>query len=332
MPPAVLLLAYNWASFGGPFSIGYVHLANSGFAAGQSQGILGATWPRPGAVGDILFGPRGLLRYSPWLALTPAGIWAARRRGLRWEIGICTALVGAYILVNGGYYLPYGGATPGPRFLMPMLPFAAVLVALAPRLIRSLAAALVVPSIALTALATATMPNAIEGVADPLNDLWLPMLRGSLLAENTGWLRWGLHGLVPLAALGLVAVSAGLAVWTTTRADRTVRRVGLGAGIVLGLLFASLGTPIDVPSAVGLTALVHRLGTDANGVGLTIVDTGVAGILKSEQRTSVRPWAQIEGHDGGAPDTRVVFTIVDSRGKSVFAVLYDHLAWGSHQR
>ena len=101
---------------------------------------------------------------------------------------------------------------------------------------------------------------------------------------------------------------------------------------VLGLLVASLGTPIDVPSAVGLTALVHRLGADANGVGLTIVDTGVAGILKSDQRTSVRPWAQIEGRDGGAPDTRVVFTIVDSRGKSVFGVLYDHLAWGSHQR
>jgi hypothetical protein len=27
-----------------------------------------------------------------------------------------------------------------------------------------------------------------------------------------------------------------------------------------------------------------------------------------------------------------VFAIVDSRGQSVFAVLYDHLAWGSHQR
>jgi hypothetical protein len=189
-----------------------------------------------------------------------------------------------------------------------------------------------VPSIALTTLATATMPNAFEAVADPLNDLWLPMFGGRFLAENTGWLRWGLHGLLPLAALGLAAVCAGLALWATTQAGRTVRRVGIGAGVGLGLLVASLGTPIDAPSAVGLTALVHRLGIDANGVGLTIVDTGVAAILTSDQRTSVRPWAQIEGRDGGAPDTRVVFTIVDSRGQSVFAVLYDHLAWGGHQR
>jgi hypothetical protein len=158
------------------------------------------------------------------------------------------------------------------------------------------------------------------------------MFGGRFLAENTGWLRWGLHGLLPLAALGLAAVCAGLALWATTQAGRTVRRVGIGAGVGLGLLVASLGTPIDAPSAVGLTALVHRLGIDANGVGLTIVDTGVAAILTSDQRTSVRPWAQIEGRDGGAPDTRVVFTIVDSRGQSVFAVLYDHLAWGGHQR
>lgn len=333
VPAAAVLLAYNWISFGNPFSLGYAHEANGGFAAAQSQGFLGVTLPRPGAMADLLFGTRGLLRYSPWLVLAPAGIWAVRRRGLRWEIGVCTAMVVAYMLVNGGYYLPIGGATPGPRFLMPMLPFAAVLVALAPRRVRYLAAVLIVPSIALTTLATATMPNALEGVANPLTDLWLPMFGGRFLAETTGWLRWGLHGGLPFAALGLGAVCTGLAVWATTHAGVPWRRVGIGAGVVLGVLVASLGTPLDVPSEVGLTAVAHWAGIGDNGVGVTIVDTGVSGIVTgSDGHTSVRPWAQIEGRDLGAPETRVVFTILDPAGRSLLGVLYDKLAWTSHQR
>jgi hypothetical protein len=332
VPAALVLFAYNWVSFGSPLSLGYAHEANSGFAA-QSQGILGVTVPRPSAIGDILFGTRGLLRYSPWLALAPAGLWAARRRpDLRWEIGVCGVLVAAYILVNGGYYLPFGGATPGPRFLMPMLPFAAVLVALAPRRVRYLAAVLIVPSIALTTLLTATMPNALEGVANPLTDLWLPMFRGRFLAETTGWLRWGLHGGLPLVALGLGAVCAGVAVWATTHAGAIRRRVGIGAGVVLGVLVGSLGTPLDAPSEFGLTTAAHWAGIGDNGAGVTIVDTGVTAILTSDGHTSVRPWAEIEGRDAGARDTRVVFTVFDALGKSVFGVLYSKVDWGSYQR
>jgi hypothetical protein len=333
VPAAVLLLGYDWISFGSPLSTGYAHLANGGFAAGQSQGILGVTLPRPGVMADLLFSSRGLLRYSPWLVLAPAGIWAARRPGLRWEIGVCAAMVGAYILVNSGYYLPFGGATPGPRFLSPMLPFAAVLVALAPRLVRYLAAVLIVPSIALTTVATATMPNAFEGVPNPLTDLWLPMFGGRFLAETTGWLRWGLHGGLPFAALGLAAACTALAVWATAHADMVRRRIGIGAGVVLGVLVVSLGTPLDLPSEVGLTAVAHWAGIGDNGVGVTIVDTGVSGILTgSDGHTSVRPWAQIEGRDMGAPAARVLYSVVDSSGTSVFVVFYDKVTWDSHQR
>jgi hypothetical protein len=332
VPMALVFLAYNWAAFGGPFILGYLHEANSSFAVPQRQGVLGVTWPRLDAIRDILFAPRGLLRYAPWLALAPAGIWAARRRGLRWEVGVCTTLVGAYILVNGGYFLPFGGATPGPRYLVPMLPFAAILVAVAPRLIRYLAAAFIVPSIALITLATATMPNAFEDVADPFNDLWLPMLRGRLLVETTGWVRWGLHGLLPLVALGLGAVCVALAGWATTKTSAPVRRVGVSAAVVLGILLLSLGTPIDVPSAAGLTALAHHVGVGHGGAGVTIVDTGVVSIRTTDRHESVRPWAQIEGREAGAPDTRVVYTIFDARGRSVFGVLYDRLPWSGSQR
>ncbi|MBJ7594144.1 MAG: hypothetical protein JF886_04650 [Candidatus Dormibacteraeota bacterium] len=331
-PLAVLLLLYNWVSFGGPFSIGYAHLANGGFAAGQSKGILGVTLPRPGAIADLLFGTRGLLRYSPWLALAPAGLWAARGRGLRWEVGVCATLVGAYLLLNGGYFLPFGGATPGPRFLMPMLPFAAVLVGLAPRVLRYAAAVLMVPSVALTSVATVTMPNAFEGVANPLTDLWLPMLRGRLLTETTGWVRWGLHGAQPLLVLGFGGVCTGVGVWATTTTARTARRVGAGAGVVLGILVASLGTPLDVPSEVGLTTAGRFIGFGDAGAGVTIIDTGVSGVVTADRHTSVRPWAQVEGRDLGAVATRVLFTIFDASGRSVLGVFYDHVSFGSHER
>jgi hypothetical protein len=332
VPAAVLFLAYDWISFGGPFRVGYDYLANSAFAAGQRQGFFGVTFPRLGALGDILIGPRGLLRYSPWFVVAPVGVWAMRRRGLRWEIGVCAALTVTFIVLNGGRYTPLGGATPGPRYLVPMLPFTAVLVALAPRRARFLAAILIVPSIALTTVATATMPNALEGVANPLTDLWLPLFRGRFLTETTGWLRWGLHGGLPFAALGLGAACTAVAVWATTHADVVRRRLGVGAGVVLGVLVVSLGTPLDLPSEVGLTAVARAAGLGDNGVGVTIVDTGVTGILTADGHTSVKPWAQIEGRDLGAADTRVVYNVLDSAGTSVFAVFYSKVAWHSHER
>jgi hypothetical protein len=102
---------------------------------------------------------------------------------------------------------------------------------------------------------------------------------------------------------------------------------------VLGVLVVSLGTPLDLPSEVGLTAVAHWAGIGDNGVGVTIVDTGVSGILTgSDGHTSVRPWAQIEGRDMGAPAARVLYSVVDSSGTSVFVVFYDKVTWDSHQR
>lgn len=331
LPALALLLVYNKVSFGSAFSIGYSHEVNAGFAAGQSQGILGVTAPHLSVLTTLLLGPRGLLPFSPWLALAPAGLWAARRRGLRWEVGVCATVCGAYLVVNSGYYLPFGGATPGPRFLSPMIPFAAVLVALAPRAVRYLAAALIVPSIALTTIQTATMPNALEGVVNPLPDFWLPTLRGGLLAETTGWSRWGLPGAIPLVALGVGAACTALAAWATA-ARGALRRVGIGAGVVLGVLVVSLGTPLDAPDEFGLAALVHAAGLSRDGTGVTIVDTGVTGILTSDGKTSVRPWAQLQARDQGAPDTKVVFSVADARGTAVFVVYYDHVTWQSDER
>lgn len=239
--PAVMLLSYNWVSFGGPLSLGYGNLASGGFAEGMSQGILGVTWPKGEVLVDLLVGPRGLLRLAPWFLLAPVGLLAARRTDLRPEVLVCGVIVVVYLAFNAGYYLPFGGWTPGPRFLSPALPFAAVLVALAPSVFRVLTASLIAIAVAVFALATATMPNAPEMYRDPLYDLWLPRLLDQDLAETIASLRWGLAGVQPLivfvAALTL-AVTALVATFRPGAAARRFTAFAIGALVLLIAAFA----------------------------------------------------------------------------------------------
>jgi hypothetical protein len=48
------------------------------------------------------------------------------RRGRRAEAALCAAATLSFIVYNAGYFTPYGGTSPGPRFLVPALPFLAL--------------------------------------------------------------------------------------------------------------------------------------------------------------------------------------------------------------
>jgi len=326
-PPAALLLGYNWVSFGGPFRLGYTNLSNSGFAGGMNQGILGVQLPKVATLNEILFGPRGLLHLSPWLALAPLGVWAARRPGYRREVAVCAAITLGYLLLNGGYYLPFGGWTPGPRFLTPMLPFAAVLVALAPRSFRPLVALQIAYSVALMFMATATMPNAPEVVNDPLGDLWLPRLRARDLADTTAWPRWGLHGAQPLILLACAAILTCLALYATMhRAAVTRRLAGVGAGVV-AVFVLTLGTPLDLPPGT-----VFGAAPPARGVHIAIRDAGVTVVPGQNGVPTARPWAQIENDGTVLDDTKVVFSVYAPSGKQIWSTWYGHVRWRSHER
>jgi hypothetical protein len=324
VPPALLLLGYNWVSFGGPLSSGYTNLANSTFAAGMSQGLLGVTLPDPAALNEILFGGRGLLRLSLWLGLAPFGLWAARRREMRGEVALCGVVCLAFFLFNAGYYLPIGGASPGPRFLLPALPFAAVLVALAPasRYVTTLLAAV---SVALVGVATVTIPNANEAAAVPLTDIWLPMFVSGRLADTTAWLRWGLPGLLPLLVLvlgaALAAVAAFASTHTSTRAG-TAARVAIGALAMLVLCFA---LPFD-PTAM------LKSSTPPDDVDLAIVHTGVATVRLSAGQPHALAWAQLENRGGPLEATSVIFSVYDASGEQVWTARHEDVRWLARER
>jgi len=324
--PAAMFLAYNWVSFGGPFSLGYANLAAGAFAEGMGRGILGVTWPRAEVLADLLFGPRGLVRLAPWFILAPIGLLAVRRRGVRREVLVCGAIVLAFLAFNAGYYLPFGGWTPGPRFLLPALPFATILVALAPRAIRPLVVLLMAVAVAIFFVATVTMPNAPEMYQDPLTQLWLPRLLNRDIADTIAWQRWGLHGLQPLLVLILTVAVAATAFLATLRSGAAARRLsGVLAG-VLALLIAAFALPFATPAAFAY----RGLSTQTVG-SVAIVEVGVTPDVTGAQE-KLTLWAQVENRGPAFGDTRVVFTVVTPDGSPTWSVWFDNVSWREGER
>jgi hypothetical protein len=327
VPPALLLAGYNWVSFGSPVSLGYTNLVHPGFATAMGQGVLGVTLPKAAVLHEILLGPRGLLRLSPWLLFAPLGLWAARRPDVRREVVLCASIVLMYLVSNAGYHEPLGGWSPGPRFLITALPFATILVALAPRILRPVILILAACSVALVTVATATMPNAPTKAKDPLIEFWLPRLMTGYPAETTAWLYWGLHGSQPLLILGLAATIAVAALWATARPTRLASGLaGVGIG-TLGLLLAAFGLPVDLAGSLGLGGSAGD-----SRAAIAIVRAGVIPVPMDDGRPNVAPWAQLENRGRASDATIVLFAIYAPGGERVWSDSHRVAGWRAKER
>ncbi len=94
--------------------------------SGQHSGLFGINLPQPAGLEQILAWPRGLLVESPFLIFVVFGFirwWRSAARPSA-ELLVCLAISIIYPLLIASYYLPMGGQNlPGPRLLVPMLPF-----------------------------------------------------------------------------------------------------------------------------------------------------------------------------------------------------------------
>lgn len=203
LPAAAALAVYDAIAFGSPFHLSYRYTADI-YTKLQSQGFFGFTVPSLQDLRAVLVGGSGLhvgggiLVTSPVLVAAAIGVLLLRRAGARCEAVLCAATSVAFLVFDAGNFNPYGGSSPGPRYLATALPFALVGLAPALRSLRRTTLALAFASVAVTTIDALTWAN-----NDGIHFNQLP---------DTVWAHLGLGargGVVATAVLaGLAAASA----------------------------------------------------------------------------------------------------------------------------
>jgi hypothetical protein len=228
------LLLYNWWAFGSPTHLSYRDAVLIGGSSGHdvlganAAGFFGIDTPSLETGAELLFGRIGLVTLAPVVVAAAAGVVLLTRRRTA-EGLVISAVTLLFLTYNSGYVDPFGGFSPGPRFLIPVLPFLAV--GLAPALLR-----LPITTVALASLAIALMVAAT--ITQPLlayDGRWLERI------ENGSFGGHGLAAAVPF--LALVAASVALAARASARPQIVPREALLGAGACGAWLVLFLAAP-----------------------------------------------------------------------------------------
>ena len=192
----VPLLFYNQLAFGTPFKLGYQGVV--GFN-GMQQGLFGLTYPKPGALYEILFGlRRGMIWVAPVLVLGLVGLTRMLRAAPTRDLAILAlAVILIVLLVNASYVYWDGGSSTGPRHSVPAMPFLAL--GLAPlwagltRLRgRVVAVTLLAVSMLLNLIIASGEVFASEAYSNPIWDDLIKrrFLRGQLATLPSEWWGW----------------------------------------------------------------------------------------------------------------------------------------------
>ena len=160
----VPLLAYNTWAFGSPTTLGYTNALKQPAGPGapvvgaNESGFYGVGLPDARAALSLLVSEKGLLIVTPLAIAAVLGLPLLWRLGRRAETAVCAAIPLLFLTYNAAYYLPFGGQSPGPRFLVPALPFLVLPLALVLRVRPLVVVGVGLASIAVMALATLTGP------------------------------------------------------------------------------------------------------------------------------------------------------------------------------
>lgn len=214
LPFGLALAAYHRATFGGVLAFPY----HFGQFPEHQGGLVGARLPDPATTAAVLVGERGLFTLTPLVAAAVAGLVVVLVRGRatsRVDAVAAVAVLAAFVALMGGWTNPYGGASPGPRYVVAALPWLAGGAAVAWARARWVTAVAAGAGAAAMLLATFTLPLAQP--TEPMAVLWwleraaAGEWADTVLTEATGW-RW------PLALPPALAVAAGWGWWRSERA------------------------------------------------------------------------------------------------------------------
>jgi hypothetical protein len=190
LPPLLLLLLYNAACFGSPWSLSSANEALPEFAKAARHGLFGVGPPSLRVMFAFLFDPsRGLVLFSPfWLWAVPGFVSWWRSGKARRDCVFAAAAVALSIFVLSGYGQWQGGFCLGSRYLVPLVFLAglAVSFALKSRPSRWLFAVCVAFSVAQMFLLTSSWPYIAWNVVWPVaNVAWWTLLH-KWVAPNIG--------------------------------------------------------------------------------------------------------------------------------------------------
>lgn len=244
------LLAFNQWAFGSFTQLSYSHLVVSSkgghvvVAHPSRQGF------QPRVAVELLLSSRGLLTLAPVVALGIAGAVLLYRR--RRAEAVTVGAVAALFLLYNTSFIYFGGFGPGPRYLIPALPFVAVGLAAAYRRLPMTTLALAAVSTGAMLLATITEPllpnNEGPGivrfgdVAHPSR--WLDRLRDGRFTD-TVFAHAGLgHGWLSIApVLAVVGAAIALAAAAVGRLEVRRRDAECASVALAGWLVALLAAP-----------------------------------------------------------------------------------------
>lgn len=163
------LLVYDRLVYGAFTHVSYLDAISRRGASGHAvlgenaRGLFGFSVPDPRVAFEVLFDSRGLFVVAPVLLMGLVGLVLMLRSRWRAEAWASIAILLGFLVFDAGYFLPFGGLTPGPRFLVAALPFLAVPLALAYHRFPAPTATLAGVSAVLVVCATITHPMLANG-------------------------------------------------------------------------------------------------------------------------------------------------------------------------
>ena len=115
---ALPMLGFNYWAFGDPLKLAYGDAVAFPGVSGHallglnSHGFFGITTPRVDSAVSLLLAGRGLLVLTPIIVMAIVGTFMMRKNH-RAEANTILAVTAVYFIYNSGYWLPFGGGTPG---------------------------------------------------------------------------------------------------------------------------------------------------------------------------------------------------------------------------
>jgi len=278
LPFTALLAQVHTALWGAPWRTAYSFLENQGFQRDIAPGFMGISMPTGERIWGSFFSPAlGLFFFAPWIALAlgalplafralrerrlsritnftnfdkkadgpaalvPSALAADRARALALPCALLVVLY--YLAFQSGHALWRSGWAVGPRYITPLVPFAAIAVALALQALapaaRALGAGLLggagAAAILATGLASAVCQGFPEEPAGPLAEVVAPLLGHGWVPRNLLQLA-GVPGLwSALPTLAALALAAALCLGTAWRLDAPPRARKLGLALAAAL-------------------------------------------------------------------------------------------------